>query len=107
MTVQALHTAWIAARLEWLSAIRDESDAGRSRRQRAVRRREEAIELLAMTAPSTRSDMALQLHVWWTEFGPPDDWPDPGATYVASLWRTLTGEDGDPRCAALPQSTLE
>ncbi|MEM7709790.1 MAG: hypothetical protein AAF264_03390 [Pseudomonadota bacterium] len=107
MTVPSLHAAWVMARLEWLDAIRDETEAGRVRRARSDRRRCVAVERLARTLPRNRSETALQLHVWWTEYGPPDDWPDPGAAFIATLWRTLTDREGDPRIDDHPQSTLE
>lgn len=68
-SISKLHHRWIRARADWLAAIRDETSEGARQRHHAAMRRGRSVDRIATTVPGSHNDLALQLHVWWTEFG--------------------------------------
>ena len=102
--VQRRYRAWIAMRRAWLATLGNETEAGRRREELAYAILSQHVTAIASICPTSREDLAAQLHVHWVEFGPP--WRDdvsraldeaePQDRYIARLWRAVSARDGWP-----------
>ncbi|MEM7710963.1 MAG: hypothetical protein AAF264_09515 [Pseudomonadota bacterium] len=99
------YRAWISIRRAWLATLGTDTveDAAQEALAHALLRRH--VDILASLCPTSREDLAAQLHVYWIEHGP--HWHDedahdlddaePQNRYVTLLWRAVTERDGWPR----------
>lgn len=113
--IAARYHAWMAMRQAWLATLRDETEAARDRGELMYALLRRHVDVIASLCPTSRDDLAIQLHVHWIEHGPHwqhddahvlDD-AEPQDRYVAMLWRAVTERDGWPRGQAGEEAELQ
>ena len=113
--IAARYSAWMATRRAWLATLSDDPRAARNRGDVIYALLRRHVDVIASLCPTSRDDLAVQLHVHWIEHGPHwqrddahvlDD-AEPQDRYVAMLWRAVAGRDGWPRGPAGKESELQ